>query len=491
MQSAVDWLPTRMNRERATRGTPTGGSFTFRWREVGLLRFAIAGLVLVTISRIHDYIGLVGVFRPGLLLLGAALLALALFPSSARFDQLGATWVSRVVLAFVAGVCLSTLTGLSMGASGTFVLEYFSRVAILFGLLVIAVVSLSHLYFLVSSYALSLLLLVFFVVFIAGVNTVAGYTRVGDTAMYDGNDLGVVLLSGLPLSLVLLRAGSPVARALGLSVLVAAPLCIVLTASRGGFLGLCAGVLAMLALSPGVSVFRKLGILVATATTVAVAAPDGYWDRMSTILHPEEDYNVTDETGRFAIWSRGLGYVAERPVLGVGPNNFVRAGWTISDVARGLAGRGLRDQSPHNSFLQVWAELGTFGLLCWLSIIVGGTIGFLRIRARRMRGWLQGTPDQRVLFLMVSYLPACFIGFSVAAFFTSHAYSAMFYVMAAFSASTLLLLRQELARPTTGPGSRVPRTVRTPEPFHPRPRTVSEGTPIPLPTALSVRRDRS
>ena len=35
-----------------------------------------------------------------------------------------------------------------------------------------------------------------------------------------------------------------------------------------------------------------------------LAGPDGYWGHMGTILSPEDDYNVTSDSGRLAIWGR-------------------------------------------------------------------------------------------------------------------------------------------------------------------------------------------
>jgi O-antigen ligase len=181
---------------------------------------------------------------------------------------------------------------------------------------------------------------------------------------------------------------------------------------------------------------------------VAVFAPPGYWELMGSILTPTEDYNVASETGRLAIWTRGIGYVAQYPILGVGPDNFIRAGWMISDVGSiGLAGVGLRDQAPHNTFLQVWAELGTVGLVVWLVVIATGIIQPLRMRRRFPTDWLiRGTSEQRFLVLMSSYLPVSYIGFSVTSFFVSHAYTSIFYALTAMLAGFLVVSQRMLSQ---------------------------------------------
>jgi O-antigen ligase len=411
---------------------------------VGAFKLTVGALLFITISRAHDYVGPVAAVRPGLILFGLALILLVLNPGSARLKNLTQEWPSRVVLGLVAVACLGALTGLSLTASGAFLTSIFFRLVTFFALVAISIRVIRDLRFLMAAYVISLIFLAGIIVFVVGPTNVDGMQRIGETSMYDGNDLGVVFATGIPFALLMVQAGGRWARILGWVALVVVPACIVLTGSRGGFLALAACGLGILFLMPRVTMVRRIGILGAAVVTLAVAAPDGYWEVMGTILNPEEDYNMTSDTGRMAIWTRGLGYVAAYPVFGVGPDNFIRAGWEISAVGRaGLPGVGLRSLAPHNTFLQVWAEMGTAGLILWLSIIYGGIVGCLRTRSGMPARWLHGTYDQRFLYLAASYLPVSFIGFSVATFFTSHAYTGMFYILAAFLAAFHFLLRVE------------------------------------------------
>lgn len=470
-----------------------------RLADLGPLRLAIAGLMLITVSRAHDYLGIVAAIRPGLLFFGGSLALLALFPQKARFENLFQEWPSKAIIALVVVACLSAFTGLSVTASGTFMVEIFVRLLSFFALLVVVIRTVPDLRFLTSTYVLALLILIYVVVFVAGVESFDGYQRIGETAMYDGNDLGVVFLVGLPLALIMAQSGARFARGLGWLVLLGTPVCILLTASRGAFLGLVATGVAILILMPRVSPWKRVALPLVALAFLTIAAPDGYWDKMSTILNPEEDYNLTSETGRMAIWSRGMGYVAAYPLFGVGPDNFIRAGWEISTAGRSNVGMGLRNQAPHNTFLQVWAELGTVGLAVWLTVVFGGMIAPLRLRSRMPRSWLRGTPDQRFLFLTASYLPASFVAFAVTTFFVSHAYTGMFYILAAFLSGLLLLTRRELSQ-----GHSQDRQVAPGEPKQPSPPdpSFSSGSPIfpapqypdPTPGGIplphSVRRSR-
>ena len=425
----------------------TGGRREVSLREVGAFKLTVGALLFITISRAHDYVGPVAAIRPGLILFALAMVLLLLNPGSVRLQNLTREWPSRVVLGLVVVACLGALTGLSLTASGAFLLSHFFRLITFFALVAISIKVVRDLRFLMAAYVVSLIFLAWIILFVVGATNVDGVQRIGETSMYDGNDLGLVFTAGLPFAVLMAQAGGRWTRIMGWVALVAVPACIVLTGSRGGFLALAAFSLGMLFLIPKVSILRRIGVLTAAVVALVVAAPDGYWEEMGTILNPEEDYNLTDDTGRMAIWTRGMGYVAAYPIFGVGPDNFVRAGWEISSVARsGLAGHGLRSQAPHNTFVQVWAEIGTAGLILWLSVIYGGIVGCLRTRSRMPSRWLHGTDDQRFLYLFASYLPVSFIGFSVAGFFTSHAYTGIFYILAGFLTGFHVLLRAERQR---------------------------------------------
>src|SRR5204863_417492 len=102
------------------------------------------------------------------------------------------------------------------------------------------------------------------------------------------------------------------------------------------------------------------------------------------------DYNWQSQEGRREIWFRGLGYMLDHPLVGIGINNFERAEGTISDKARrSFAGDPIRWTAPHNSFVQVGAELGFPGLILWSSLIIldlqaGGLERLVADLARRL-----------------------------------------------------------------------------------------------------------
>jgi O-antigen ligase len=457
----------RSSGSNAAQGTPTEGygepgQFASPRTWLGhltLLQAVLAGLILISIGRVHDHVGFLAMFRPALLLTAICAVAALLRPRSLDVSGALSTWPVRCVSGLAGWAVISSVLGLSLGASGSFLLTIMLPVLVVFFLVASATRDTNGLRWMSFAYVLSVAAAASASIFLAETYHYDGYSRQGGVGMYDPNDIGVVYLVGLPLAAVFIRSGAGGLKWFGAAVVALALLSLVLTGSRGGFLGLVTGGMALIVLSPGWSIGRKLITAVAPVVIVLVLAPEGYVSQMGTILSPQDDYNLTSETGRMAIWTRGMGYVAAHPVFGVGPDNFIRAGWTISDIGRtGLAGVGLRDQAPHNTFLQVWAELGTVGLALWVGIIAGGIVAPLRHRRRYPKSWLdQGTGNQRFLYLMASYLPASFIGFSATSFFVSHAYTPIFYVMTGILAGFLVASQKELRRTRERP-----RTVRAP-----------------------------
>lgn len=417
-----------------------------RFSDLTLLHFALGALVLVSVGRIHDHLGMVAALRPGLTLTALCFFAAVLRPSSLCIGPALKAWPVKGMVALVAAAVLASFFGLSLGASGTFMVSYMLPVLMLFFLIAPAVRNENDLRWIVFAYLASVLSVGFASILLADPVDFDGYTRQGGAGMYDGNDIGVVTMVGLPLAIVFLRSRDRVLRAVALGAVGLSLIAVVMTASRGGFIGLAVGGLAIVVLSPGWNAAKRLTVIAVPVVALVLFAPEGYWGQMSSILDLENDYNVTSDTGRIAIWSRALGYVAQHPVFGIGPNNFLRAGWFISDVGTsGLVGATVQDQAPHNTFVQIWTELGTVGLVIWLALIGGGILGPLRVRKRFPRWWLErGSANQRFLYLMSSYLPASFLGFAATSFFTSHAYTPIFYALMAILAGFVILSSRAL-----------------------------------------------
>ena len=165
---------------------------------------------------------------------------------------------------------------------------------------------------------------------------------------------------------------------------------IVLSFSRGAWLGVAGGILAMLLVSA-----RRLPVLrVAVVAVVAVAiaaggihyAPTAIQDRYDQLvsqirLFDSREVMVTPATfaavERMAHWQTGLAMFASNPLLGVGVGNFnirftefhIHSGFPVS------AGHA------HNYYIQALAETGILGLIAYLTLM--GTALAMCVRAAR------------------------------------------------------------------------------------------------------------
>ena len=436
-----NWEASRPGSGKKNKSSRVGILGELQLSELSALHWALAALVLISIGRAHDHVGPLAALRPGLTLTAFCMLIAFVRPAALRLENILAAWPARAIIALGASAVLSSFFGLSLGASGTFLLESMAPVMVFFFLTTVSFRTTNDLRWICVAYIAATIAVFWASIFLSEAIHFGGHTRQGGAGMYDGNDIGVVYMVALPLTVIFLRSRTLALQILGAFTLIGIMASLVLAASRGGFLGLIVGGLAIVLLSSGWGVLKRALVVGFPALGLFVLAPDGYWEQMGTILNPQEDYNLTSDTGRMAIWTRGLGYVAEYPVFGIGPDNFVRAGWFISDVGQaGLVGASIRDQAPHNTFLQVWAELGSVGLLLWLSILTYGFFAPLRLKRHMPKWWLDhGNPDQRFLYLMSSYLPASFVGFAITTFFVSHAYTPIFYGLSAILSGLMIV----------------------------------------------------
>lgn len=257
--------------------------------------------------------------------------------------------------------------------------------------------------------------------------------RLSHLFYYDANDFATIAVTALPIGVYFaLRGRGLLVRGAALAGLALTVTAFVWTGSRGGFV---AAIVVGLYLLFGYSTIKlrwRVGATTFAVAVLAATASDTYWEKMRSIFHPKDDYNLESNEGRKAIWIRGIGYMLSHPILGVGAGNFPTAEGTISPRAsRQSVGRGVKWQAAHNSYVQVGAELGIPGLVCFLAMI-GGALRAL-LRRRRPRPEWAGPPDPRGRPLAQA-LAAALIGFATGAVFLSLAYTEALYVLVALAA---------------------------------------------------------
>lgn len=445
--------PKRRSAAPAGRSWPSGSPPPFR---PDTLRVSLFLFIVISISTVHAYFGFLRVLRPGLLLWAVALAAVFLIPRGVDWSNIGKSWPPKAVLMLTLIACLSAPMGLSLGQSGNFLLNVYLRVAAFFFMLVIAIRGVRDLSFFVWAFVSSAAILAVLSLTIMEVSTTfGGDARLVASFMYDANDLGLIFLCAIPLGVALFKGFDDWRRPLAAVCLGVTTAAVAMTGSRGAFVGFLFVVPAIFLAMKDVKMGKRAGVVIAFVLALVVGAPAGYWERIQTVFEPSEDYNVTSETGRVAIAKRGLGYMATYPILGVGIANFPRAEGTISPLARNaMSGEAIRFLAPHNTYVQVGAELGVVAMVIWLSLLYLGILGLRPVRKRIAPGSQSDTagldPERRFLTLLCTYLPIAFLAFATTSFFVSHAYTPVIYVLLAILSGTIVLSRSLIRRDRAG-----------------------------------------
>ncbi len=258
---------------------------------------------------------------------------------------------------------------------------------------------------------------------------------------YDNNDFALIAISVLPLGVYFLRRDAGRLRRiialLSLLVLLAG---IVRSGSRGGMIGLMA-VAAYLALR-----YRAVPARVRVAATVigglalvGVAGAE-LTATIDTVMHPQDDYNWAggDYYGRIQLWKRGLQYMHERPLTGVGLSAFPIAEGELSEVARARMAHGLdvKQLVAHNMYVQVGAELGLVSLGIFVFLLWRTYRGLHEVRELCWNDDGGGMPPEQVL---ARVLTAALLGFCVSAIFIAAAYFTYLFVLFGFAGALMKL----------------------------------------------------
>jgi O-antigen ligase len=422
-------------------------------------RLFLVVLTVITISRIHQHYPIVARLRPALLMTAAAAIYAYLNPKKMAAGNLLQTWPARVIAAFGVLACLSVPFGISIGGAGSFILQDYSKTLVFALLIVVAVRNARDLYAFIWAMTISTGILVWMALFVFGLSNKGSQAmRLSNLYTYDANDVGLMVLVGLGFVLLALQTARGWRKLACAAILVGIGATIARTGSRGAFVGALAVGLALLFLLRGVSPAKRVGFVLVATLALVLWAPQGYWDQMRTITSPTADYNWTARDGRKEVFKRGIGYMLDYPIFGIGIGNFHKAECFISDKAKNrLPGTGIRCSAAHNSWLEAGAELGIPGLLLWAGTIFGGMGAMMRLRRRIPRAWLKrGDAEQRFLALAPTYLLVSLVGFAVSSFFVSFAWMDPLYVILACMAGLYVAVDRKVQELATAQASLAP-----------------------------------
>lgn len=222
----------------------------------------------------------------------------------------------------------------------------------------------------------------------------------------DPNDLGLLFVAALPMTVFLSAGGGFLRRIFWLAGAALLLYGVYLTNSRGALLAVLAIV--------GIYVWYRRGMVTAGAlSVVGLIVMQLLSSRMSELDADEESAN-----GRVDAWYEGLHMFTSHPVFGVGAGNFTDYNYLTA----------------HNSFVLALAETGIVGFTLWLAFVgycFWMMVAVLRYKPVLAEGDAQQLADWQYEKRISMTLLLSLCGMFACAFFLSRTYTVVIYLVAA------------------------------------------------------------
>jgi probable O-glycosylation ligase (exosortase A-associated) len=216
---------------------------------------------------------------------------------------------------------------------------------------------------------------------------------------------------------------------------------IISTFSRGGFLAVMTGLVALALLQR-----RRAAALIALASLAVplgmfMASQEGYLDRLKTI----QTYEQTGEESalsRLHFWQVAAAMAADQP-LGIGLFNY-EAAYDRYDFSYGQYGSR---RSVHSSHFQALAETGFLGFAIFEGLLLYGVFCATRVRRRSLTRGLDDA-DARLFFTAANALIAGIAAFAVGGAFVAMTLNDMTWMLLAMAAALDLISARACVRIT-------------------------------------------
>lgn len=145
---------------------------------------------------------------------------------------------------------------------------------------------------------------------------------------------------------------------------------IVMTQSRGGFVGLIATCIYCWLRTKKKVLTALVGILL--AGFVVLVAPSSYWSEVRSI----QEEGTTEGTGAERIYTWGIGWhmFLDHPIMGVGQGNFPwvfqKYEYEVTGSDEPFHGRSVAGRMAHSIYFTMLPELGLIGTMLFLGMVV-------------------------------------------------------------------------------------------------------------------------
>jgi O-antigen ligase len=230
----------------------------------------------------------------------------------------------------------------------------------------------------------------------------------------NSNDLALHLVTIIPISIALALEKKSHLRKIvffGIALLLVAA--VIITFSRGGFLGLIAVTLVMVRKFGRRSKTTAFAALVLGIIFFLVVAPGSYSGRLATIFDSASDITGSSSQ-RTQVLKRSILVALRYPLFGVGLGNFHH--------------KSFQELGTHNAYTQVAAETGIAAMIAYIIFLVH-PIRKLRLIEREL---FERNENSRFYYLAIG-LQASLVGFMVASFFAAVAYQWYVYYLVAYA----------------------------------------------------------
>jgi O-antigen ligase len=232
----------------------------------------------------------------------------------------------------------------------------------------------------------------------------------------DPNDLGMFFLMNIPIVYYLRSTIKSSLVSFALFVLtIGLVYGIFLTNSRGALVGFMALLVTYFYFRYGKI---KTFFMVLVMTPIAFIVMTLF----RTIDSQEESAN-----DRISAWYEGIQMFKYRPLFGIGKGQFVEA-------------HGL---TAHNSYVLIWAELGTLGYLLWFMTISLTVVMLYKIMSLKTEIYKKQPEIIQDIFLARCLLLS-FVGFLTTAFFLSRTYVVFLYVFLGISFALIYRVKKQV-----------------------------------------------
>ncbi|HKR13137.1 MAG TPA: O-antigen ligase family protein [Pyrinomonadaceae bacterium] len=230
----------------------------------------------------------------------------------------------------------------------------------------------------------------------------------------NSNDLAMHLVSIIPIAVALGLSGrNPLKKLVYFGVTGLMVAAVVVTFSRGGFIGLVAGTFVLVWRLGKKNRVATIGALVFAAILFVGLAPGAFSSRLGTIFNSAADLTGSSSQ-RTEVLKRSVWVALRYPITGVGIGNFHY--------------KAPRNLETHNAYTQVASEMGLAAMVIYLIFLIHP---IRRMRLIEKESYDQ--PERRRFYYLSIGLQASIIGFMFSSFFGAVAYQWYVYYLVAYA----------------------------------------------------------